>query len=184
MRTFARHVMLALPVVAVWYLCLLLLPPVLAIDSITDRTALESIYQGMGGAQWTRQTRWLASDVSMCAWFGVKCQTGCPTNSTSIECRVVELSLASNRLQGAISPGIEQLANLTKLVLGRNALAGTIPSFNASVNLQWLDLNTASLTGSIPDLRALRQLRRLELFGNRLGGTLPDFAHATQVRVG
>jgi hypothetical protein len=156
-------------------LVLLCLSPVLAVDSTADRSALESIYQSMGGLQWTTQTDWMSATVSMCSWFGVACQDGCPTTSVSIECRVVELNLASNGLQNAIAIEVEQLVSLTKIVLGGNSLSGVVPSLSALVNLKWLDLNTASLSGTIPEFQTLASLERLELYGNQLDGTLPSF---------
>jgi Leucine-rich repeat (LRR) protein len=154
--------------------------PVRAVDSITDRSALIDVYHAMGGAQWTSRGGWLAPNVSMCSWFGVVCQPGCPSGTSSsgasVECRVVELDLASNNLRGAIAPALQLLANLTRLKLGGNPLSGTIPSFSALKRLHWLDVNSASLTGSIPDFQALVSLERLELYGNHLTGTLPSFA--------
>lgn len=106
-------------------------PSVRAIDWAADRRALTDLYQAMGGAQWTRKTNWLASNISMCSWYGVVCAPAvCKTaalNATDIECRIVELDLGANNLQGSIAPAVQQLTNLTKLVLQRNAITGTIP---------------------------------------------------------
>jgi Leucine-rich repeat (LRR) protein len=168
--------------VATLVLASLLLPAARAVDSVVDRTALVDFYQAMGGAQWIRNASWLAPNMSMCSWYGVVCGS-CPiTNGTSVECRVAELNLGLNGLQGPIAPAVQQLANLTKLVLYGNALGGTIPSFSALTNLQWLDLKTAELTGLIPEFDALVNLRFLNLFDNRLTGTIPAFTALTQLR--
>jgi Leucine-rich repeat (LRR) protein len=167
---------------AVLSLVQVLLSAVLAIDSIVDRNALADMYQAMGGAQWTNNANWLAPNVSMCSWYGVVCAPGaCPTSDASVECRVAELGLGANGLQGAIAPAVLQLTNLTKLVLAGNALAGTIPSFRALTSLTWLDLNTAQLTGSIPEFETLVNLERIELFENHLEGTLPSFANSVRL---
>ena len=171
--------------VALFTLAAFLLPGARAVDSIVDRNALADLYQAMGGAQWTTNTSWLAPNVSMCSWYGVVCAPPvlCSSaNGTSVECRVAELNLGANGLQGPISPAVQQLANLTKLVLGDNALGGTIPSFSALASLEWLDLNTARLHGSIPEFDSLVQLQQLNLGSNRLEGTVPVFATLAQLQ--
>ena len=171
-----------LSVILLAFIAALCLPlAAVAVDSAADRSALTSVYHSMGGVMWATQTNWLAPNVSMCLWYGVSCQTGCPSNSTSTECRAVELDLASNGLRGPIAPELEQLVNLTSIVMGHNELSGTIPDFDTLSSLKWLDLNSASLTGSIPEFHRLVSLERLELFENRLQGTLPSFV--TSVRL-
>jgi hypothetical protein len=159
-------------------------PAVRAVESSIDRTALADLYQAMGGAQWTRSSNWLDPNASMCSWHGVVCAPpgGCPTiDGTSVECRVAELNLGFNGLVGPIAAAVEQLANLTKLVLGGNALGGTIPSFGALVKLEWLDLNSAQLTGSIPEFDTLTNLKQLDLSHNQFEGTLPTFVRSTRL---
>jgi Leucine-rich repeat (LRR) protein len=161
-----------------------LIPAARAVDSVDDRNALADLYQAMGGAQWTNNSNWLAPDVSMCSWYGVVCSPpdGCPsTGGTSIECRVAELDLGSNSLVGPIAPAVQQLVNLTKLVLSGNVLGGTIPNFGALASLEWLDLHAAQLTGSIPEFETLVNLRRLELYENQLEGTLPTLSHSIRL---
>jgi Leucine-rich repeat (LRR) protein len=166
--------------VAMFTLATVLLPAAHAVDSAIDRNALTDLYRVMGGDGWANSAYWLTPDISMCSWYGVVCGS-CPTNDASIQCRVTELNLGVNGLQGPIAPAVQQLTNLTKLVLGGNALGGTIPSFSALTSLQWLDLNTTQLTGSIPEFQSLVNLRRIVLYGNELQGTLPTFANSVRL---
>jgi Leucine-rich repeat (LRR) protein len=176
--TFAHFAMLAV-------FASVLLPVARAVDSVVDRNALTDLFRAMGGAQWTNNSNWLAPDVSMCSWYGVVCTPpgGCPsTGGPSVEYCVAELNLGANSLVGPIAPAVQQLANLTRLVLGGNALGGTIPSFGALTSLEWLDLSAAQLTGSIPEFETLVNLTHLELWGNGLDGTLPAFAALSQLQ--
>ena len=110
-------------------------------ETVADREVLEALYHATGGPNWSNRTNWL-SDAPLSKWYGVE---------TDGSGRVTRLSLARNRLTGAIPPELGNLAGL-----------------------QWLSLTSNRLTGGIPPgLSGLSQLQELWLSDNQLSGTIP-----------
>ena len=132
-----------------------------------DCTALVSLYDTAGGANWTDKTNWKLSG-SLDTWHGVTVSSG----------RVTEINLFENNLSGTI-PDISNLTGLKKLNIGGNSnLSGTIPDLSSLTNLQYLDLYENNLSGTIPAaLNSLTSLRRIWLAGNSsLSGEIPDLS--------
>ena len=87
-------------------------------DTVIDRTALRSLYDATGGADWNDSTNWLSS-APLGEWYGVA------TDDTSG--RVTALDLSGNGLTGDISNSLEVLDSLTTLNLSDNEnLAGEL----------------------------------------------------------
>ena len=130
-----------------------------------DRDVLVALYEGTGGSGWWNSDGWL-SDRPLGEWHGV---------DLNARGRVTRLSLADNRLTGAIPPELGNLANLESLSLYGNDLSGTIPpELRKLANLQWLDLDGNALSGAIPpELDNLAGLETLWLSGNDLSGEIP-----------
>ena len=108
-----------------------------------DLTALEAMYNWMGGKDWTDNTNW-RSAKPLSEWFGVAVDdTG----------RVESVELPGNGLAGDIEIAVGGLSALKRLNLGGNGLTGEIPGeFGALENLEELRLNdNAGLTGALPD---------------------------------
>ncbi|MDE2678346.1 MAG: hypothetical protein OXI76_10615 [Gemmatimonadota bacterium] len=132
---------------------------------LSDREALEILYEVTGGARWTRNTNWL-SDRPLDEWHGV---------TTNGEGRVVGLNLGVNNLTGRIPAELAHLSELADLNLSWNSLGGPIPPELAGLSgLVRLILGQNNLTGGIPPaLGRLSRLAVLYLDGNELAGPIP-----------
>ena len=132
---------------------------------ISERAALEALYDVAGGTGWTHSTNWKTA-TALGEWHGV---------TTDADGRVLGLYLESNNLGGAIPPELGALANLQGLYLHENDLSGTIPpELGALANLQQLYLHENELSGAIPlELGDLANLQRLSLYSNNLSGAIP-----------
>ena len=141
-------------------------------DIPAERAALSALYNATDGQNWARNANWL-SESSLATWYGVV---------TNEEGRVIELALASNRLQGSI-PSLSALTELKILSLGSNRLSGSIPDLSQLAKLVALDLDSNQMTGSIPGLDALTALEWLSLSNNRLSGQIPALGSLTNIKV-
>lgn len=132
--------------------------------SQTECNALLQLHAGMGGANWTKNTNWLATNQP-CDWYGVTC-----TND-----RVTALGFKENNLQGSIPSAIGQLTYLERIGFHFNNLQGTIPSSLYTLsNLTIIRLDHNQLSGTIsPQFAQLRDLARLNLSINQFNGTIP-----------
>ena len=136
---------------------------------------LVKLYQDTSGANWTNKTGWLATDTP-CTWYGVYCSGG----------RVTQLLLPENNLNGAITPELGNLTQLTNLTLRRNLLSGTIPpELGNLTNLTNLQLQFNQLTGQIPTvLGHLTKIITLYLNNNQFSGTIPaEFGRMTSTNL-
>ncbi len=132
---------------------------------LSDREALEILYETTGGASWAQDANWL-SDRPLGEWHGV---------TTNGEGRVVGLSLFANNLTGSIPSELAQLSMLQILNISHNRLTGGIPPELAALSrLVVLVLGQNDLTGRIPpELGRLSRLSTLYLDGNELAGPIP-----------
>ena len=111
--------------------------------------------------------------LTPCSWYGVRCAGG----------HVIQISLYSNSLGGAIPAQLGELAGLQYLELWGNQLGGVIPPQLGDLTaLKWLSLAFNQLSGAIPvQLGDLANLETLGLHANRLSGAIPahlgDLAH-------
>lgn len=136
------------------------------------KTALMSIYNSLGGANWKNKTNW-GSTTSTCEWYGVTCDT---TGT-----KVVELDLGVNNLRGTLpAAAIGELTDLKVLNLSgtmglglnitTNYISGTIPTQIGNLtNLTKLSLSNNNLSGRIPtEIQKLTNLKELALSNNKL----------------
>ena len=100
-----------------------------------DASALENLYQAASGSGWVRSEGWL-EDKNLGRWHGVQ------TNSIG---RVSGLDLSGNGLSGHVPETLGQLASLTSLKIGDNALSGRLPLSLAGVSLEEFDYGGTSL---------------------------------------
>ena len=135
--------------------------------TVSDRTALEALYDATGGEDWTDSTNWRTA-AALDTWFGV---------TTDDAGRVTELDLGENGLTGSLPPALGSLANLERLSLWGNELTGPIPGELGNLaNLERVTLARNGLTGPIPgELRNLVRLEWLSLSGNGLTGPVPTW---------
>ncbi|MCY4572570.1 MAG: M12 family metallo-peptidase [Gemmatimonadetes bacterium] len=133
--------------------------------TVSDRTALEALYDATGGEGWTDSRNWNTA-AALDTWFGV---------TTDDAGRVTELELGENGLTGSLPPALGSLANLKRLSLWGNELTGPIPGeLRNLVRLERLSLWGNELTGPVPAwLGNLTRLQRLDLCCNALAGRVP-----------
>ena len=135
--------------------------------SLTDREALEALYDATGGGDtWTTETNWMDDNQPLNAWHGV---------TTDSDDNVTRLDLPSNNLSGSLPAALGNLRELTTVNLGYNTLSGPIPPELVYLRaLRALYLNNNALNGSIPAaLGQLTALQYLRLDTNALGGEIP-----------
>ena len=132
---------------------------------LTDREALEAVYDATNGPGWTNNNNWL-TDAPLGEWYGVEADD---------QGRVVGIGFVSNGLTGRIPREIGGLAHLEWLRLYRDELTGPIPpELGSLANLRSLTLSESGLIGPIPpELGNLANLRTLRLHENRLTGPIP-----------
>ena len=82
-----------------------------------DIAVLGRLHESAGGAGWTRSDGWLAGQP-LGSWYGVV---------TDTIGYVRELDLSRNGLVGTLPPELGELAGLTALRIGGNALSGPLP---------------------------------------------------------
>jgi hypothetical protein len=109
--------------------------------SVEEKSALEAIYNKMGGTGWT--TKWnLVKCPCLHQWHGVVCDA---------QGNIVSLDLSQNGLTGTIASEFSGLKWLNSLKLYANALTGCIPAFFGELpNLQTLYLQNNKLVGAVP----------------------------------
>ena len=130
-----------------------------------DRAALVALYEATDGANWDDSTNWL-SDAPLSEWHGV---------TTDTDGRVMELSLAGNKLTGSLPAELGYLTNLQVLELAGNSLDGALPAaWGRLGSLEVLELAGNHLSGPLPtEWHYLRRLDVLDLSRNSLSGVLP-----------
>lgn len=143
----------------------LLLPLPFATAQVTeaDSMALVTIYNRMGGPNWTNNSGWLQDRVGN--WFGISAANN----------RVSRIDLTGNGVTGSIPAAIGQLTHVDTLAFTANNLTGVIPPEIGDVDsLRFLLLPNNALTGAIPkELGQLSALEFMALAGNNLSGSLP-----------
>ena len=132
---------------------------------ISERAALEALYEATGGPNWDNRSNW-RTDLPLGEWHGVRVDD---------QGRVISINLSDNKLTGQIPGELGSLDNLQDLFLADNDLTGEIPAeLGSLVNLQYLYLYDNDLTGEIPvELSTLVKLEDLDLSNNRLTGEIP-----------
>jgi len=172
---------------------LLSLPSARAKARVADHEALNSLFQLLGGAYWTRNDGW-PDGGDPCEirhkWHGVGCIDPCDIYRDGPSCafgRITALTLRDNNLTGSITnwTGIGDLHNLSWIDLSMNAISGSLPAEIGEVrNVEVINLAFNSLEGNLPT--TLGQLNsqlnppgafainELSLEHNQFSGPLPS----------
>ncbi len=93
-----------------------------------DREVLRTLYETAGGDGWTNATGWLTG-APLGDWYGIE---------VDASGRVSTVNLAGNGLSGHLTDRLGELAELTILRIGDNALTGYLPPSLHSLPLQEL----------------------------------------------
>ena len=96
-----------------------------------DATALTSLFDNMGGSNWTNSSNWGSADVS--DWFGV--------TLNSAQDRVERVELPDNGLVGTLPAAINQLDALEILDLSSNEIDALATDFSGLTNAVDINLN-------------------------------------------
>ena len=143
------------------------------VSDADELQALQALYTGNGGANWSTRTNWptsalwssALSNVDFAQWFGVSVSNG----------DIASLNLSNNRLTGTLSTLLNKLQQMNTLALTSNQLVGTVPAELAQMPyLQYLRLNQNKLS-YVPQELAQLPLRTFDLSGNKLS-SVPDFS--------
>ncbi|MDR3245857.1 MAG: leucine-rich repeat domain-containing protein [Prevotellaceae bacterium] len=130
-----------------------------------DSLLLVSLYDTLGGDDWTDNTGWKNSNLEN--WIGVRIEND----------RVTGLKIANNNLSGELIPELSQLAMLDTLsIVAEPGLTGIIPIELANLsNLRYLNISETSIEGNIPpELGNMTALEELILSENlNFTGTIP-----------
>ncbi|NNF20951.1 MAG: T9SS type A sorting domain-containing protein [Saprospiraceae bacterium] len=165
-------------------------------NSFPDVPALISIYNAMGGENWTNREGWRQAAEGTqicdpCTWDGVRCFGGPRVNWLDLrdnnltgtipdeigglgELRAINLD--GNLLTGSIPSGLQNLTRLSRLNLSDNMLSGSVPEFFKDMqSLININLSENQLTGSIPaGLGQMENLEELDLNSNQVTGNIPE----------
>ena len=128
-----------------------------------DSLALVSLYNTMGGPNWTDNANWLTGDLE--TWKGIEITLD----------RVSRINLTNNNLSGTLPDQLGDLRYLRSLELSNNNISGAIPRpvFELSF-LETLFLQANLLTGELPpQLFNQISLRNLALGQNSWTGVIP-----------
>lgn len=100
-----------------------------------DANALTTIFDNMGGSNWTDATNWGDADVS--TWFGVTLNTA--------QDRVEQVILPNNGLTGTLPAAIDQLDALQFLDLSDNSIDELATNFSSLTSALDINLNGNNL---------------------------------------
>jgi Leucine-rich repeat (LRR) protein len=168
------------------------LPQDEAMERLSHRFALATLYYSTGGDMWRTRAGWLDKGLHECLWQGVVC-ANVTSNAVSYckdqqgvlrvvsdnilnETEVESIDLSGNGLNGSLPQEMSLLAtaNIQSMALESNAISGSIPSgLGELTSLQYLSLSQNAIEGIPPSLGNLRRLRTLQLFQNQLKGQIP-----------
>ena len=118
---------------------------------ISERAALEALYEATGGPNWRIRTNW-RTDRALGEWYGVSVDDQGP---------VIWIDLDSNNLRGELPGELGSLAKLQSLNLSGNKLTGGIPAELGGLEnlLEMKVSNNPGMSGELP--ARLTDLRRL-----------------------
>jgi hypothetical protein len=172
-------------------LSFLLLSPGGNCQQDTERQILSSFYDTCFGISWARNDNWLDTRVSVCSWFGIRCNDlGSP----------VEIKLRTNGLRCELPDIIFYIPSLQFLDVSGNPdvfinfrqadpflaadlrgifFAGTmvhsLDGIETFPNLEAVGAGECALTGEFPSqLKQLTKLTTLDLSINFLSGSFPE----------
>ncbi|KAJ8437328.1 hypothetical protein Cgig2_015059 [Carnegiea gigantea] len=137
-------------------------------DLASDRASLLDFMLGISSDPQGALDTWDSSNIHMCNWTGVTC-------NTDQDC-VVNLDLRRRFLGGIISSSVGNLKSLSILDLSLNFFHGRIPAeLGLLPELTQISLASNLLQGGIPpELGRLNQLNYLHLGSNKLVGQIPE----------
>ncbi len=132
---------------------------------LVQRNALTDLYNSTTGGAWVNNANWLSVDES--TWYGI----------TVSGCRVTEIDLSANGLNGPLPNTITDLGTLQILKLNENAIAGSLPSTIGQLTaLKEINVHQNQMTGAIPaSLSSCTLLENLQLESNNFSGNIPTF---------
>eukprot|EP00956_Cyclotella_meneghiniana_P008408 scaffold11294_cov56-Cyclotella_meneghiniana.AAC.7 len=137
---------------------------------IFERFTMALIYYETGGAEWDDSYNFLSSN-HICKWRGKRALQ----KKGIIKClgnQLTVLNVGDNHVSSPLPP-LNNLVNLTQIVMNHNDLNGLIPDLSALSRLYTLDLSENEFQGNLFDVSNLTQLQTFKVSGNKVSGEVP-----------
>lgn len=138
--------------------------PVVESD-LTDEQILAKVFDGTRGSSWHRKDHWKQSGMSVCEWYGVRCDK----NDNK---RIEHVVLSANNLLGTIPSEVFQLPYLKTLVVDTNQVRVDLSGISSANRLEILDMSGTSID-SLAGIGGASQLRELHIKQNGMAGSFP-----------
>jgi Leucine-rich repeat (LRR) protein len=141
------------------------LPPV-STSSLSEEAILDLFFEGTRGSSWKRKDRWRQRGISICDWYGVRCDI----DGNNV---VEHIVLSANNLVGTVPNEIFLLPYLKSLVLDSNNVLLSFKSINSARRLELVDVSATAIE-DLTGIGGASTLRELHLKAIGLEGSIPD----------
>lgn len=140
------------------------LPPVTT-SEISDESILILLFDETKGTSWKRKDHWKQSGISVCQWFGIRCDLDGLN-------RVEHIILSANNLDGTVPKEIFSLPFLKSFIIDSNNVHLHFSDIRTARRLELLDVS-ATAVDDLSGIGGASQLRELHIKQNGLEGTFP-----------
>lgn len=139
-----------------------------------EYNALVALYNSTNGGNWSYNTNWLSSTISVSKWYGIIVENG----------RVTRIRLGNFTIRGSLPEEFFSLTELKELEMMLAVLEGPFPTLIANFKkLEILDFLNCKFTGNFPmEILQLKNLSELSLKGEFNYGQMPDFSSLTNLK--
>eukprot|EP00956_Cyclotella_meneghiniana_P017936 scaffold29579_cov60-Cyclotella_meneghiniana.AAC.2 len=139
---------------------------------IFERFTMALFYYETRGDEWDDSYNFLISNRT-CDWRKKNKQE--KIKKGIIKCvddQLTILNVADNHVSSPLPP-LNNLVNLTQIVMNHNDLDGLIPDLSALSHVNTLDLSDNEFQGNLFDVSNLTQLQTFKVSGNKVSGEVP-----------
>jgi len=148
----------------------------LVADDAGDRKALTALAVATNYTRWTKSSKWMKDDKSVCEWHGINCTNG----------RVTAIVLKQNGLDGALPLELALLTELETFDVsggrpdnyqgcGKNNLYNSsLEHVFGLTKLRDVNVEYACLGGTLEGIGSMRAIESFQAHGNFITGTIPQ----------
>lgn len=145
-------------------------------DHPDDVSALQALALATNYQKWTKNTKWMKDDKSVCSWHGVNCTEG----------RVSAIVLKHNHLDGALPKELALLKELAMFdvsggrpdnyqgCVGTNLHNSSLSPLFGLAKLTNVNVEYACVGGSLEGVGAMKAIQSFQVHGNFISGTIPQ----------